>query len=324
MAVSRHTSRRRYVLLLLVLTAVTLITLDARGGRSGPLGALGRGAHTLVSPVERGVSAGVRPISDWWSGVVDAGDLKRKNRDLERRVSDLEGQKNAADHALTENEMFKKLLQLPILSDVPKVAARVVNRDPGNFESTLTIDKGTEAGIARDMPVLAGEGLLGKVIEVWRGGAKVRVLVDSDSAVGVQTEQHPGHDSTTGIAQGRAGSRDIVVEDFDAEKPVKVGDRIVTSGLENSVFPYGLPVGRVVKVDQLAGGLGTRVRIRPYVDFDGVAYVLVLKWVPGDGPVIASTTTTTVGPTTTTAPVGPPSTGTTETTAAAATPTSSG
>ena len=313
MAVSRHTSRRRYVLLLLVLTAVTLITLDARGGRSGPLGAVGRGAHSVVSPIERGVSAVFEPVSDWWDGVFDAGDLKRENRELERRVAELEGKKNAADHAITENEMFKKLLDLPILSEVPKVAARVVNRDPGNFESTLTIDKGSESGIARDMPVLAGEGLLGKVIEVWRGGAKVRVLVDSDSAVGVQTEQRAGHDSTTGIAQGRVGSRDIVVEDFDAEKPVRVRDTIVTSGLENSVFPYGLPVGRVVKVDELAGGLGTRVRIRPYVDFDGVAYVLVLKWVPGDGPVLSTTSTSAPPPTSTTVPsVAPPASETTE------------
>jgi rod shape-determining protein MreC len=287
------------VLLLLVLTAVTLITLDARGGRTGALGAVGRAAHTVVSPVERGVSAVVRPIGDWWDGVVSSGDLKRENRDLKRRVADLEGKQNEADQAITENEQFKRILQLPILGDVPRVAARVINRDPGNFESTLTIDKGTEAGIARDMPVLAGDGLLGKVIEAWRGGAKVRVLVDPDSAVGVQTEQRPNHDSTTGIAQGRAGSRDIVVDDFDSDKPVVVGDTIVTSGLENSVFPYGLPVGKVVKVDKLPGGLGTRVRIRPYVDFDGAAYVMVLKWVPGQGPVVSSTTTTS---TTTTAP----------------------
>jgi rod shape-determining protein MreC len=306
MAVSRRASRRRYVLFLLVLTAVTLITLDSRGGRTGPLGAVGRAAHSVVSPVERGVAAVARPIGDWFDGVTNAGDLKRENRELEREIAELRGKESAADHALDENEIFRKMLALPILSDVPRVAARVINRDPGNFESTLTIDKGTESGIARDMPVLAGDGLVGKVVETWRGGSKVRVLVDPDSAVGVQTEQRANHDSTTGIAQGRAGSRDIVVDDFDTEKPVRVGDTIVTSGLENSVFPYGLPVGKVVKVEQLPGGLGTRVRIRPYVDFDGVAYVVVLQWVPGQGPAVASTTSTspTTAPTATTAPTG--------------------
>jgi rod shape-determining protein MreC len=302
MAVSRHASRRRYVLLVLVLTAVTLITLDSRAGRTGPLGAVGRAAHTVVSPIERGVAAVARPISDWWDGVTNAGDLRRENAKLRRENEALRGQQNSAAHALNENKIFDQLLHLPILSDVPRVAARVVNRDPGNFESTLTIDRGTESGIARDMPVMAGDGLVGKVIETWRGGSKIRVLVDQDSAVGVQTEQKPGHDSTTGIAEGRSGQRDIVVDDFDPQKPVLVGDGIVTSGLQNSVFPYGLPVGRVVKVDKLPGGLGTRVRIRPYVDFDGVAYVLVLKWVPGQGPVISTTTTAPPTTTTTTVP----------------------
>jgi rod shape-determining protein MreC len=302
MAVSRHVSRRRYVLLLLVLTAVTLITLDSRAGRTGPLGAVGRGAHTVVSPIERGVNAVAQPVSDWWDGVTNAGHLKRENAALRRENAELRGKQAAAAHAINENKILDQLLHLPILSNVPRVAARVVNRDPGNFESTLTIDRGTESGIARDMPVMAGDGLVGKVIETWRGGSKVRVLVDQDSAVGVQTEQKPGHDSTTGIAEGRTGSRDVVVDDFDPQKPVVVGDAVVTSGLENSVFPYGLPVGKVVKVDKLPGGLGTRVRIRPYVDFDGVAYVLVLKWVPGQGAVISTTTTAPPTTTTTTVP----------------------
>lgn len=302
MAVSRHASRRRYVLLLLVLTAVTLITLDSRAGRTGPLGSVGRAAHTVVAPIERGVNAVAQPVSDWWDGVTNAGHLKRENATLRRQNDQLRGQQNAAAQAINEDKLLKGLLHLPILNNVPRVAARVINRDPGNFESTLTIDRGTESGIARDMPVMAGEGLVGKVIETWRGGSKVRVLVDSDSAVGVQTEQRPGHDSTTGIAQGAFGSRDIVVDDFDSAKPVVVGDAIVTSGLENSVFPYGLPVGRVVKVDKLPGGLGTRVRIRPYVDFDGVAYVLALKWVPGQGAVISTTTTAPPTTTTTTVP----------------------
>lgn len=302
MAVSRRASRRRYVLLVLVLTAITLITLDARGGRTGALGTVSRTAHSVVAPVERGVSAVAQPISDWWDGMIGSGKLKRENRALRKQNAELRGQSEAAAHALAENKILLGLSKLPIVADVPRVTARVIDRDPGNFESTLTIDKGTEVGIARDMPVMAPDGLVGKVIQTWRGGSKVRVLVDPDSAVGVQTEQTPGHDSTTGIAEGRAGSRDIVVDDFDSEKPVKVGDPVVTSGLQNSVFPYGLAVGRVVNVQRLPGGLGLHVRIRPYVDFDGVAYVLVLKWVPGQGAVLASTTTTVPSTTTTTAP----------------------
>jgi cell shape-determining protein MreC len=79
---------------------------------------------------------------------------------------------------------------------------------------------------------------------------------------------------------------------------------VVTSGLENSVFPADLPVGRVVEVEELSGGRGKVARVEPFVDFDALEYVVVLEWVPGQGPVLATTTTTTAPP----APAAPPTT----------------
>ena len=112
MAAARRASRRRYVLLVIVLTCLTLITLDTRNGRSGPLGALGRVAHRIVSPVEGAVDDVARPVSDWWDGVTDSGDLKRKNRDLEEQVAALKGKQTQADQAIKENSELKALLKL--------------------------------------------------------------------------------------------------------------------------------------------------------------------------------------------------------------------
>ena len=190
MAGVRRASRRRYVLLVIVLTCLTLITLDTRNGRTGPLGALGRLAHRVVSPVEGAVDHVANPVSDWWDGVTNSGSLKRKNRALENEVAQLKGQQTAAAEAIKENDDLKKSLRLQGLLEVPNVTALIVCRDPGNFDPTLTIDKGTEVGISEGMPVIAPEGIVGKVIEVWDGGAKIQVLTDPDFSVGVQT---PGH-----------------------------------------------------------------------------------------------------------------------------------
>ena len=92
MAGVRRASRRRSVLVVIVLTAITLITLDTRNGRSGPVGALGRAAHTLVSPVQGAVNDVASPVSDWWHGVTDSGNLKKENRDLKNQVAALQGQ----------------------------------------------------------------------------------------------------------------------------------------------------------------------------------------------------------------------------------------
>ena len=95
MAGARRASRRRYVLLLIVLTCLTLITLDTRNGRSGPLGAVGRVAHRIVSPVQGAVDDVARPVGDWWDGVTDSGDLKRENRELEEEIAALQRQADA-------------------------------------------------------------------------------------------------------------------------------------------------------------------------------------------------------------------------------------
>src|SRR5262249_38589798 len=108
MAGVRRASRRRYVLGVVVLTALTLITLDSRNGRSGPLGALGRAAHTVVSPIEDGVDSVASPVSDWWHGVTDSGDLKSENRDLKNEVATLKGQEDSAKAAIQENTILRE------------------------------------------------------------------------------------------------------------------------------------------------------------------------------------------------------------------------
>jgi rod shape-determining protein MreC len=129
------------------------------------------------------------------------------------------------------------------------------------------------------------------VLQSWKGGSKVLLLIDPDSNVGVRVR--PG--LVSGIAEGVAGSKDLRLE-LDADAQVAVGDEVVTSGLENSSFPEGISVGRITKVDHEADRLGIVARVRPWTDFDALEYVTVLRWVPGQGPVVSTTTTTTTPP----------------------------
>jgi len=300
MAGARRASRRRYVLLVIVLTCLTLITLDTRSGRTGPLGSVGRLAHRVMNPIEGAVDDVTRPIGDWWSGLVDSGNLKRDNRRLEQENAALRGKQTSAEEAIKENEELKKLLQLHSLLEIDSVNGLIVGRDPGNFDPTLTIDKGSESGISVDMPVIAPEGIVGKVIEVWNGGSKIQVLTDPQFSVGVQT---PGHGvlapATTGVASGQVGSHDLAVV-FDAGTKVRVGDAIVTSP-QSTLFPPGLPVGTISSVTVQPGATGVDATITPYVHLGALQYVTVLLWPDGHtGPVLRTTTTTTSTSSTTT------------------------
>lgn len=297
MAGVRRASRRRSVLLVVVLTAVTLITLDTRNGRSGPIGALGRAAHTVVSPLQGAVNNVAGPVGDWWNGVTDSGNLKKQNRNLENQVAALQGQQRDAQAALQENRVLRQFLELRSTLDVKNVTGLIIDRDPGNFDPTLTIDKGTESGIAVDMPAIAPAGLVGKVIEAWHGGSKIQVLTDPSFAVTIVAPPHGSSPSTQGVASGQVGSHQLEV-DFDPGSVVAAGDRIVTSPA-SQLFPPEIPVGTITKAAEQPGGIGVAAQIKPYVDLGGLQYVTVLEWVQGDPPAFKTTTTTS---TTTTTP----------------------
>ena len=113
MAGARGASRRRFVLLVIVLTAVTLITLDTRSGRTGPLGALGRGRTRSCRRSRARSTTSPGPVGDWWSGVIDSGDIKRENRKLRAAGRGAAGQRTAPrSRRSSENEALKKLLGL--------------------------------------------------------------------------------------------------------------------------------------------------------------------------------------------------------------------
>jgi rod shape-determining protein MreC len=307
MAGARRTSRRRYILLVIVLTAITLITLDTRNGRSGPLGVLGRGAHTVVAPVQSAVSSVARPMGDWLDGVTDAGDIKSENRKLKGQVQKLEGNERSAQLAITENQDLKKLLGLSSIYDVKRVNARIIGENPGNFSPTLTVDRGTEAGVAVGMPVVAPDGsVVGRVIDAGRKFATIRPITDPQFAVGVRGPAHAGSQSATGTAQGQQGSDELVVNDFDIDSKLEVGDPIVTSPLSLS-DPPDIPVGTVTKIVN-NNNISRTVYVKPYADLGGLDYVSVMLWVKGQGAVVVTTTTTTTTttPSTTTTTIGRP------------------
>lgn len=156
------------------------------------------------------------------------------------------------------------------------MAARVVLTPASGFDVTLRIDKGRDAGIAKGMPVVSGGGLVGRVIDVSRKRATVRLVTDSSSSVGVRI-------SSTGdlaVAAGRGTGSTLRVDLVDPATEVAKGEIVVTSGLQNSAFPPGIPVGKVVAANTAAGALQQDVTIEPVVDLRRITFVKVLLWGP--------------------------------------------
>jgi rod shape-determining protein MreC len=273
--VYRSTNQRRPILLLIVVTAVALITLDVRG--SGPISAVRGGAHDVVSPVAGALDTVFSPLWDWIDGVTSATSLKDENARLRRRLDAARGQQAAARATIEENKELKKLLDLPFVDDSSAIAAPVVDGAPSNFEFTVQIGKGETDGVAVDMPVVTGAGLVGRVLEVSRDRATVLLVNDPQSGVGVKLERT----GTTGVAKGRGDSSTVRVDFVDPNAEVTEGEIVSTSGLVNSPFPPGIPVGTVSKVAKAPGDRQQDVLVKPLVDFSRLDYVKVLRPSPG-------------------------------------------
>jgi rod shape-determining protein MreC len=266
--------RRRSILAMIILTTVTLITLDLRG--AGPISALRTGAHDVVGPIADGLDAVFSPIGDWIDGVTHAVSLRHENARLKRERDEARGQAAKSRAASQENNELRRILDLPFVEDSQAMTAQVVAGPPSNFEWTVQISRGSRGGVAKDMPVVTGAGLVGRVTDVSADRATVLLLKDPDSGVGVKLEKS----GAKGVVQGRADSKLLRLEFVDPNVQVTKGELVYTSGQETSRFPPSIPVAKVERVEKSRGDLQQDILVKPLVDFGSLDYVKVLRWPP--------------------------------------------
>jgi rod shape-determining protein MreC len=186
---------------------------------------------------------------------------------------------------------LERLLDLPTIEDATGVAARVVSGAPGNFERTVVINKGTSKGVDVGQPVVAGNGLIGKITDTTSSQAVVTLIDSPGFGVGVRLE----NSNERGIAEGRTGERDMRLnflskllgrcqEDSSPDTCITKGELVFTSAVENAAFPPDIPVAKVKDVEKPQGDLEPTVELTPLADLDDITYVKVLRWPePKDG-----------------------------------------
>jgi rod shape-determining protein MreC len=268
-------SRTRIVVL--VLASVTLLTV---GMRDAPVVRdMRETASDVVGPIEGAADAVTKPFRNAWHGITDYEDLQSENERLRQQVADGDASEVRASDAEQQLAELSAALDLPYAADVPTVAARVVSGPRSNFSHAVEIDKGTDDGIAIGMPVVTGSGLVGRISRASASRATVELLTDPEFRVGVRL-------ATTGqlgTAEGRGRDEPLSVDtaiDEDAEVPDGTG--LVTSGVDRSAYPAGIPVGEVTSTREGSAGLALELVVDPLADIDNLAYVSVMRW-EGEG-----------------------------------------
>lgn len=273
--------RVRLVLALLVLTSLTLVTIDSRAGDGSALDGLRSATAAVVGPIQRGLASVVRPVGSALGGLGNigkAGDrIEQLERDNEALRRELDGRRADGQRG----EQLERLLRVSAAGQYPTVAAQVVAVGGSlGFEWTVTIDAGTADGVAPDMTVLNGDGLVGRVKSAGPYTATVLLAVDATSSVGVRREGA----GQIGLAEG-GGLGPLQLRLLDPQAEVARGDRIVTFGSPNGrPFVPGIPVGEVVDVQETPGGPERLADVAPYVDFAALDLVGVVVAPPRVDP----------------------------------------
>ena len=273
---TRRSGRTRFTILLLVLTAITLLTLDGRG--FGPIDSARSAILSVLSPVGDAGAAVFRPIGNAWSGAFDQGDLQAENDRLREENDRLLGEVSAGQ---VSREQLQQLLEnegITFTGDIPRAHAQVVAGSVGNFGTTLDLDKGSSSGIAVDMAVVTGKGLIGKVVQVSEDRSTVELITSGNYNVGFNVVGT----RAVGVAQG-TGSPSVlrgVNIDVSLSSKVEPGSIVITGGTRKSSFPPDLPIGTVAAVQTDDAARETKVDITLFAGTTDLTYADVVLWQP--------------------------------------------
>ena len=206
-----------------------------------------------------------RDFGDWQSLSEDRNKLREENAQL--RGAQVQGE--------VDKETLKRLLaqsDIPYVGDYPRVVARVVAGSVGNFdEFSVEIDKGSDAGLEKDMPVVTSAGLVGRIVSVDANRARVQLMTSPQFAVGVRVG------GEVSLAKGTGSGNPLRAQgSIPIDAPVNVGDVVLTNGQDRSKFPPDIPVGRVRSVDRSSGTVV--LDIDPVANVGSVDFVAVIKF----------------------------------------------
>ena len=261
-------------IIILLLTIFSFIIKDKRD-----LSAPERFLKDIFISVENVVLFPFRFISDEIEEFINLKDVYEENKVLKSNL-------DRYDLLYTQNQELKRQIEElkeeygveTVLSEYEYIKSTVINRNLNYWYDTITIDKGTKAGITKDMAVITSKGLIGKIIKVTKNTSEVKLITSSNSnnkiSVIVET---PNNTRLYGILTDYDNNKNTLsIEGISDNSTIDKGSIVYTSGL-NDIFPSGILIGEVKNEKKDNYGLSKVVYVTPSNDMSDITYVTVLK-----------------------------------------------
>lgn len=259
-------------LAVLVALSVFLMVADTRFQISG---LIRQTVGTVIYPLQWLM---LQPVEFAGHGSSYFRDLKAAQTDADqarRKMAELAERAGEAELLALENERLRELLSLKNRLKTPSQAAEVVYDTADPFTRRVVLDRGQLAGIEPGSPVLDESGVLGQVTRVFPLSSEVTLLIDRDQAIPILNLRTGSRGVAYGDpVAGHGGGMELRFMPANAD--IQEGDLLTTSGVDG-VYPPGLPVAKVVKVERSADSAFARIYCTPVSRVHGVRHVMVLK-----------------------------------------------
>jgi len=262
--------RNKLFLSVLLLGQLMLLGYQVRRPDAGGVRLVRLWSVEAILPAERVSDRVVSETRNLFHGYVGLREVNRQNQELQAQVAALRIENQRLVEGVRELPALETLLGFQRAYGIKTVAAQVISSGITADAQTLYLDGGSNAGFARNMPVINPSGLVGKLSQVLGSSSQVLMITDTQSGAGVLIGDKRIHGIATGLGAGRIEIRDVL-----KDEPVAVGAAVVTSG-DDQVFPKGIPVGTVTGMRPSIDGIFRVVELKPAVDLGRLEQVLVV------------------------------------------------
>lgn len=270
----------KYILMTIAIVCVGMILISFKF--QDKMAPVRSAVGNVVLPMQRGINRIGVLVADGMEYVTTMGKLVEENNSLKKQIEDISSQNRLLQQEKYELDNFRKLYALDEqYADYPKVAAHVISGDPGNWYNSFTIDKGSSDGLAVNMNVMAGDGLVGIITYVNKSYARVRSITDDESNVS-GTFLKTSDDC---VVNGNLKLMDegvIEISGIPINAKVEDGYEVVTSQISSKYLP-GILIGYVRDLTTDSSNMTQSGYLTPAADFSGLDMVLVITKVKDSG-----------------------------------------
>ena len=262
--------QRVKLILNIIVLGVALFSFSRRPRHYGKSSAFEIFMIDSITPLQQSVTTIDEKLSSFFKHYIKNVTASKKNIDLSKKVSDLENQLFLTEEIRKENIRLKNHLEFKVEQNTRKILAQIVAWDSSSDYRVLRINKGQKNGVRLQSIVVTSEGLVGYVFRLTEHYADVLTVLDTNNKIDGIVERIRAH----GLLEGDSEEK-MKMKYVTRTEPVILNDLVITAGLGN-IYPKGIRVGRVIKIERESYGITQLIELKPEVNFGTLEEVIVL------------------------------------------------